>query len=392
MPSRRARGKKKSDKPDSSGSLNALLGRGWKHTETYAYTDEDGVVLCENCRLELFDKSGVRLEKTFRQRRPNGSGFSYNLDGVRRVPYRLAELVRTTDQIVDVTEGEKDANRLADLGLCSTSIADPATADLSIFRNRQARIHADNDATGRDKALKRAAALAQVGAKVSIVHYPDVKVGGDVSDWLDQGKTLADLLARLDEAAEPFEPERPAINWPETTNSGHPFGKSQPNIRAFLEWRGVVLRHNEFSLRDEVTLDGKPKELDDASLRELRMEADELGLKPGREYWEDAVRNFCRKDCYHPLCDNYLRKLSWDGEQRLATCLSVYAGAEDTPLTRAIAEGWLVAAVRRIMKPGTKFDNCLVLESTQGAGKSTFAKVLAGEESAMVRLGLGMAA
>jgi predicted P-loop ATPase len=40
----------------------------------------------------------------------------------------------------------------------------------------------------------------------------------------------------------------------------------------------------------------------------------------------------------------------------------------------------LVAAVRRIRRPGTKFDTILVLEGPQGSGKSTAVKILASEE------------
>ena len=76
----------------------------------------------------------------------------------------------------------------------------------------------------------------------------------------------------------------------------------------------------------------------------------------------------------------YLDGLKWDGEQRLDTWLMAFAGAEDSILTRAIGAKVLLAAVRRVRKPGCKFDQCLVLEGPQGAGKSSLVRILAGED------------
>ena len=61
-----------------------------------------------------------------------------------------------------------------------------------------------------------------------------------------------------------------------------------------------------------------------------------------------------------------------DGIPRLDTLLIDVFGAEDTPYVRAVSSKPFVAAVARALKPGTKFDNCLVLKGAQGIGKSTF--------------------
>lgn len=53
---------------------------------TYDYRDEQGHLLFQVVRLHS--------PKDFRQRRPDGAGdWIWNLDGVRRVPYRLPELI-----------------------------------------------------------------------------------------------------------------------------------------------------------------------------------------------------------------------------------------------------------------------------------------------------------
>jgi len=81
---------------------------------TYDYTDEQGRLLYQVVRLE---------PKDFRQRRPEGNTWNWSIKGVRRVVYRLPavlEAIRTGKRVYMV-EGEKDADNLAALGLCSTT-------------------------------------------------------------------------------------------------------------------------------------------------------------------------------------------------------------------------------------------------------------------------------
>jgi len=77
----------------------------------YPYRDGHGVLLFEVVRFD---------PKSFVQRRPDGRrGWVWSLDGVRRVPYRLPELLSSMG-VVYITEGEKDADRLAGTGLTAT--------------------------------------------------------------------------------------------------------------------------------------------------------------------------------------------------------------------------------------------------------------------------------
>ena len=62
--------------------------------------------------------------------------------------------------------------------------------------------------------------------------------------------------------------------------------------------------------------------------------------------------------------------------------LPVYFKAEENPLNRAIGRKMMVAAVRRVMKPGCKFDYIVVMDtSEQGKKKSTAVEVLAGSDN-----------
>jgi predicted P-loop ATPase len=53
-----------------------------------------------------------------------------------------------------------------------------------------------------------------------------------------------------------------------------------------------------------------------------------------------------------------------------------YCDAEDTVFNMVAAAKWMIAAVRRVRKPGTLVRNVLIIEGTQGSGKSGFLKVI----------------
>lgn len=92
----------------------------------------------------------------------------------------------------------------------------------------------------------------------------------------------------------------------------------------------------------------------------------------------DSVSMVMRENGYHPIRE-YLEGCAWDQVERIDTLLVDYFGAEDNGYTRAVMRKCLVAAVARVMEPGVKFDNVLVLVGPQGAGKSTFISRLAGQ-------------
>lgn len=91
---------------------------------------------------------------------------------------------------------------------------------------------------------------------------------------------------------------------------------------------------------------------------------------------KDALTVTAAERAYHPIRD-YLHQLpEWDGTPRLDTLLVDYLGADNTTYVHAVTRKTLVAAVARVMRPGIKFDQVLILNGPQGAGKSTiFAKL-----------------
>jgi predicted P-loop ATPase/phage/plasmid primase-like uncharacterized protein len=74
----------------------------------------------------------------------------------------------------------------------------------------------------------------------------------------------------------------------------------------------------------------------------------------------------------------YLEGLKWDGVPRVRAMPSTYLRVADSDYVRLAFMKWMIAAVARVMEPGCKVDNVLILEGKQGHRKSTALKVLAG--------------
>ena len=90
---------------------------------------------------------------------------------------------------------------------------------------------------------------------------------------------------------------------------------------------------------------------------------------------QNAIELAMQANAFHPVQD-YLNSLEWDGTPRLETVFMDHLGAEDTRFVRAATRKWFCAAVARIMRPGCKFDSCVILVGNQNLGKSSFADVL----------------
>lgn len=107
---------------------------------------------------------------------------------------------------------------------------------------------------------------------------------------------------------------------------------------------------------------------DDAQLRNFI--GTHYGGLASKALIDDAFTEVTSKNAFHQVKD-WWNTLTWDGVPRVGRLLIDYLGAEDTRYTREVTENFFKAGVARVMRPGTKFDCCLVLTGPQGIGKST---------------------
>jgi hypothetical protein len=154
------------------------------------------------------------------------------------------------------------------------------------------------------------------------------------------------------------------------------------NIRIALLKLGVSVRYDQFA--DRTLLDGLPAygpALEDAAVNHLWLQFKErLQFSPSLELVRIVMDDTARLNGFHPVRD-YLDGLKWDGQPRVDQWLVTYAGAEDSAYVQAVGALFLIAGVRRVRKPGCKFDEMLMLEQPlQGTDKSSALAVLAVRE------------
>ena len=173
----------------------------------YDYRDELGRLLYQVIRYE------PGHEPRFSQRRPDGRGFWINnLDGVRRVLYRLEAVIAaaTAGGVIFVVEGERDVHSAERLGLVATCCAGGAGGWRPEFAQwlrgcREVVVVADRDPAGTRYARNVSASLHAV-APCRIARSA---AGNDLSDHFYAGFGIDQLVPfELPEASGGTHPRR----------------------------------------------------------------------------------------------------------------------------------------------------------------------------------------
>ena len=168
------------EKKDLFEDMKPAVLKAKKIVGVYDYKDETGDLLYQCVRYD---------PKDFRQRRPEGDKWIWNLNDTRLVPYRLPELVNADrDFPVFICEGEKDVDGLAALGLTATCNPLGALKWKDEYNQYFAGFHCvilpDNDETGVRHTELVAKSLVNTADRISILSLPRLAKKGDVSDWL----------------------------------------------------------------------------------------------------------------------------------------------------------------------------------------------------------------
>ena len=159
------------------------------------------------------------------------------------------------------------------------------------------------------------------------------------------------------------------------------------NYRLIIEnhaaLKGKIAR-DEFSHRDMVlgSMPWDPRTAvrewtddDDHGLREF------LGsyYPDPKNMYMPAISLAFKNHSYHPIKD-YFENLTWDGVKRVDNLMIDYFGCADVEYNKFTIRKWLVAGVTRIYKPGTKFDEMIILSGEADLGKSSFFSNLTGQK------------
>jgi predicted P-loop ATPase len=152
--------------------------------------------------------------------------------------------------------------------------------------------------------------------------------------------------------------------------------RQAPDLReafSFDELQRQVIVDRELPLAEgaeQGAAPAPPRPFADADASQLQEWLQWKGMpKVSRETVHQAIHLRAQERAFHPVRD-YLDAIAWDGVARLDDWLARYLRAEASPYVSAIGRMFLIAAVARIFQPGAKCDYVLVLEGSQGAGKS----------------------
>ena len=355
----------------------------------YDYTDEAQKLLFQKVK-----KPSAPKGKRFAQRRPDPTakdGWTWNTKGVRKVLYRLPELIAADPNApVLFCEGEKDTDNASKLGFVATTNPDGAgkwrPEYAAFLKDRDVYVPPDNDQAGALHLAAVQRGLAGIARSVTPLYLPGLtNDGDDLTTWIEHGGTYGELLvlmrqARLAPQTAPLPPNQ-WLSLCIMSDTGKPID-NLANVYVALENDAELKNIYSYDemLRAPIVANSEPRPLTDEDLSHLQKRLQRAGLKRvGRQAVTDAVLLRAREHAFHPV-KNYLDGLEWDGTERLKTWVPDYLGTKDNDAyNSAIGIMFLIAMVARIYRPGCKADYMLVLEGPQGKLKSMACQTLARE-------------
>ena len=403
-----------------------------KYIEHYDYflTDQSGKAVYAYTKVRLQDKAG---KKKLIYGKFNGDRFILGLQGKKAKDilaiygssvFAIQKAIDHQETIFYV-EGEKDVNTLMKRGYtvftCGGS-GDWKKGVSEIVRQANVIILADNDKPGEQLAYQVMQDLQLIANNVSIIKPMPEVPKADITDYFEEGHTVEEfenLIRNVDDTesictdVQQDQKQDTGKKRTVTQKSKDEVVGGQALVFKFLDCNydedGNVksvkqlvhnfeivmdkdsrfagkIRLNEFAqqpyLYGNVPWENENNcrawsSHDDSALFSL-IQAD-YGLK-SRQDFADALKNVSMRNKFHPVRE-LLDSLTWDGKEHIRSLLPEYLGAEDSDYTYQVMRLWMLGAVSRVYKPGSKFDYTIILQGSQGIGKSTFLKLMALDDS-----------
>lgn len=418
--------------PDTAAAAPVAHVKRGKSERHWAYRDREGRLLGYVHRFKTSDGGKEILPVVWARNADGREEWRWQQWGVPRPLYGLDRL--RDDRPILIVEGEKCADAAHEVlgdkidviswpggGNAVTKVDWTPIAkrkvvlwpdcDAKTFKNDTTRLLPEKDQPGVKAMEAIGTQLLELGCDVRIVviPLPGAKSDGwDVADAIEGGATREDLVALLKELRRCAAAQAQQAPAPTSAAAGTDVdagwhcdllrrrGEIVPCVANIVKiltrdrsWSGIV-GYDEFASRT-VKLAPLPKCHDvrlaesdagewtdvDTSYTAVWM-TNVYGLTPAGGMIDEAIELVARVNAFHPV-RSYFASLAWDGTKRLDSWLSDYLGTPNNEYTQRVGRWFLIAMVARVMRPGVKFDYCLVLEGTQGLRKSTALRVLAGE-------------
>ena len=403
-----------------------------KYIEHYDYflTDQSGKAVYAYTKVRLQDKAG---KKKLIYGRFNGDRFILGLQGKKAKDilaiygssvFAIQKAIDHQETIFYV-EGEKDVNTLMKMGYtvftCGGS-GDWKKGVSEIVRQANVIILADNDKPGEQLAYQVMQDLQLIANNVSIIKPMPEVPKADITDYFEEGHTVEEfenLIRNVDDTEKicvdvqqdqkqdagkkrvvTQKSKDEVVGGPALVfkflDCNYDEDGNVKSVKQLVHNFEIVMdkdsrfagkiRLNEFAqqpyLYGSVPWENENNcrawsSHDDSALFSL-IQAD-YGLK-SRQDFADALKNVSMRNKFHPVRE-LLDSLTWDGKEHIRSLLPEYLGAEDSDYTYQVMRLWMLGAVSRVYKPGSKFDYTIILQGSQGIGKSTFLKQMAMDDS-----------
>lgn len=142
------------------------------------------------------------------------------------------------------------------------------------------------------------------------------------------------------------------------------------DYRQFKQLFGDRIAVNQ--LTKNIEFDGQPVTVDE--LKVLIADSEDYECRA----FDLIAQQTAKQNQYSPV-ERYLSGLPECEDLAILEDLATRYLNDSDPLYNIYVKKWLIAAVARALDPGCKVDTALILQGSQGIGKSTFFKVLAGQ-------------
>jgi len=166
---------------------------------------------------------------------------------------------------------------------------------------------------------------------------------------------------------------------------GIPYNTLNNVIVALEKISPKVVRYNEFAGRSfwgaVIPWAQRENAIADKDIPQARQWIEqEFRFGPAKDLIYDAITVIAHKNKFNPVRE-YLNSLEWDGVNRIDTWLEKnFAAQGPREYLKQINRKFMVGLVARPLHPGFKVDSMPVLEGPQGCGKSSYGRLLVGDE------------
>jgi hypothetical protein len=378
---------------------------------TYYGLDEKPIM-----RVARYDLNGV---KSYSQNRFENGTWVFKAPIDKRPLYGLEKLASWSGDIL-LVEGEKCVDSIGDTVLGNfLPMTWPGGAkaeckvDFSPIYGRNVTLWPDNDSPGIDCMARIAKHLSKNGCSIKIFSPPaDTPKGWDAADWVGKNagnfENLKELFEKNCKNYDPPDPTLATVSESDIAISAGCEAEVDPG-----QSLQMPVRYDQFGLM----LDSHGKPIGNAAnVVRILKQGDFVGhlwfdsfyntifsdFNGKKAQWSDKdtvnLLVHLQNDFRLPrltktvisegvLCASmldtrneprqWLLDLEWDRENRLEGFLENYFGCAATEYNQKVGLSWMVSLANRILNPGCKVDQMVVLESPEGWLKSTAIEVLA---------------